>query len=163
LAGVVLKPLTGIIFAALVAVWCIWLWQPEHQIRLHQRHLLEAAEKRDWRKLVGLIDDDFRTPKGLDKTAALKDLATALQPFLTVTITDSGTAITHAGNIAHLFCLLRIDGLGSPFAESIKSAVNQSDDRFEFIWQRKSWKPWDWHLISVKHPLVSLAPQEMPF
>lgn len=153
----------ALVLAVIIAMWCVRLWQPERQIRLHQRHLLEAAENRNWKKLKLLLDDDFKTPNGIDKKLALGTLAEALRPFMSVHITGTETHLDRNGRVAKTGQILRLDGMGSAFAEAIKSAVNQSNDPFEFTWERKSWKPWDWRLVRVEHPLLNFGPQEMPF
>ena len=154
------KTIVGGVLVLCVAAWCMRLWQPERQIRLHQRHLLDAAGRRDWAKLNRLMDDNFRTAGGLDKGLALKAMAEVLQPFLTLEITGSETGMKEEERTARVLEILRIDGMGSGFSDSVKTAVNQSSEPFEFTWQRKSWKPWDWRLVGARHSLIALTPQE---
>ena len=39
-----------------IVLWCAWLWQPERQVRLHQRNFLQALEDRDWERLAEFVD-----------------------------------------------------------------------------------------------------------
>jgi len=36
------------ILLTLWALWLVWLWQPERQVRLHTTHFLKKVEQRNW-------------------------------------------------------------------------------------------------------------------
>jgi len=151
------KAKIGLVLAVLVVGYCLCLWQPERQVRLHQRHMLDAAQKRDWGKLNAFLDDGFRTSGGHDKITALQDLNEVLRPFFALQILDSQTVTTWDGDAGRVRTILRIDGKGLPLAEMVKSAVNESKEPFVFTWKHAGWKPWDWRLVRVEHPLIGLA------
>ena len=142
--------------AVLIGLRCAWLWQPERQVRLHQEHLLQAVQDRDWWKFDGFFDDGFRTPTGRDKAWALQQSREVLGQFNTLEIRASDTTITMEGGTARVRALIRIEGTGSELAETAKSEVNGSDEPFEFVWKRISWLPWEWRLTGVEHPLLHL-------
>lgn len=148
-----------ILFVAvvLVALWCLWLWQPERQVRLHQRHMLDAAGKRDWAKLNAMLAADFRTPAGHDKTMALQQANEVLRQFFTLEFLDSETEITVNGQSGQVRTRLRLEGKGSPIAEMAKSLLDESKEPFVFTWKHVSWKPWDWQLVSADHPIIRLS------
>ena len=147
----------------LIALRCVWLWQPERQVRLHQEHLLKAAEDRNWGRLSALIDDGFRTPTGRDKTWALQQAGMVLQQFMGLEIKASDTSISMEGDSGRVTTRLRIEGTGMELAEMAKDAVNKSGDPFEFTWRHVSWKPWDWQLTEVDHPLLRLNADNVNF
>lgn len=153
--------------AAVFLLWagyCIWLWQPERQVALHQRHLLDAIQQRQWTALREFLADDFEDAQGHDKVWVLKESREMLRHFsIFLLIEDHDT--THRlpdrseGDepvVAKVTTLLRIDGRGSVFVDEIKRRVNASNDPFEFHWRQRSWKPWDWELIYVTHPLLAI-------
>ncbi len=147
------KPLAALL--VLIALgWCAWLWQPERQVQLHQRHLLEAAQTRNWGKFKPLLAEDFRTSGNDDKAATVRMTAEVLRQFFTLEITASETKLTLEGPEAKLSTRLRISGNGMPFAEAVQEALNHSRDPFEFTWRRQSWKPWDWRLVYAGHSLI---------
>ena len=146
----------------LSALGCLWLWQPERQVSLHQRHLLHAAETRDWPKIKESLDDSFHTSYGHDKPTALALLADALRPFFTLQIIASEPEITIKGNEGTVRTLLRLNGTGMSFAEIVQNTVNESQEPFEFTWRRVNWKPWDWRLIRASHPVIGLAAGHLP-
>ncbi|HWB61618.1 MAG TPA: hypothetical protein VG733_19200 [Chthoniobacteraceae bacterium] len=144
----------ALIAAVLVILRCVWLWQPERQVRLHQEHLLVAAQEGNLSKLGGFMDDGFRTPTGHDKTWALQQAGMVLRQFISLKIVASDTTVAVDGDTARVRSVIRLDGNGAELAEMAKTAVNGSNDPFEFTWKHASWKPWDWRLTGVDHPLI---------
>ena len=145
------------VLALSVAAWCCRQWQPERQVQLHQRHFLEAAQNRDFRKLKALLDDSFRASGGQDKTAALQQMAEGLRYFFSLEIAASETETSIDGAKAKITARLRLSGQGSAPANAIQDLVNSSKDPFQFTWQRQSWKPWDWRLVYAGHPYITSA------
>jgi hypothetical protein len=143
--------------AVLIALRCLWLWQPERQVRLHEEHFLKAAQEGNWTKYYGFFDDNFRTPNGQDKVWALQMSREVLKQFIVLGIRETNTTISMEGGTGRLRTLLRIDGSGMELAEMAKRAVNESQDPFEFTWKHESWKPWDWRLTGVDHPLLHVS------
>ncbi|HWL51712.1 MAG TPA: hypothetical protein VNQ90_04710 [Chthoniobacteraceae bacterium] len=153
---------------AVLLLWsgyCLWLWQPERQVALHQRHLLDAIERRQWNALRDFLADDFEDAQGHDKVWVLKESREMLRHFhIFLTIEDRDT--THLlpertdGSgpvVAKVHSLLRIDGRGSALVDEIKRRVNATDEPFEFHWRKSGWKPWEWQLVYVTHPLLGQA------
>lgn len=152
----------GFFVAAVVLLRCIWIWQPERQVRLHQRHLLDAAQDRNWKKLSAFLDDGFRSSGGHDKTRALQDANEVLRPFFTLQILDSEKDVSMEPGTGRVCTVLRMEGKGMELGELIRSAVNASHEPFVFTWKRASWKPWDWRLVRAEHPLIGLAGGQLP-
>jgi hypothetical protein len=149
--------LFGAAVFVLVAVRCIWLWQPERQVELHQRHFVGAVSDRKWKKIDRFLAEDFRDRFGHDKTWALKESREVLRQFFALTVREENTTIaftTPERREATVTATLKIDGGGTPIAEYAKSTVNSSQHPFTFTWKQKSWKPWDWQLTSIDHPLM---------
>lgn len=145
-----------LIAAVLIALRCLWLWQPERQVMLHQQHFLEAAQDRSWAKFDGFFDDGFRLPNGQDKAWTLRQAHEVLREFMALEIRATDTTITVEGATGRVRSMIRIEGNGMELAQMAKAAVNGSKDPFEFTWKRGSWKPWDWRLTGVDHPLLHL-------
>ena len=153
----------GLVVFVVLVFWLLWNWQPERQLRLHQRGLLDAAQERDWPKLNQFLDDDFRTPCGHNKTTAIQQLGEVLRPFFVLKIADSETELSWDGQTGRVRSVLRIEGKGNPLGEFVKGAVNESKEPFVFTWKHASWKPWDWRLVRAEHSLIALAGNQMPF
>jgi len=149
--------LFGAAIFILVAVRCIWLWQPERQVLLHQEHFIEAVSDRKWKKIDRFLADDFRDRFGHDKAWALKESREVLRQFFALTVLGedtSNTFTTPDRRDATVTATLKIEGGGTPIAEYAKTEVNRSQHPFTFTWKQQSWKPWDWQLTSIDHPLM---------
>lgn len=145
------------------AIRCFWLWQPERQVRLHQRHLLDAAAAHDWKKIDRFLAADFRDRYGHDKPWVLRESREILRQFFALTVHDSDTGVAfdpanaQKTRLARVSTRLRLEGTGTPVAQYAMQAVNSAQAPFEFSWKRQSWKPWDWRLVSAGHPLLARA------
>lgn len=142
------------------AGYCAWLWQPKRQVALHHRHFLDAIEQRQWKALSEFLADDFQDGHGHDKVWVLKESREMLRHFFVfLAIEESETTVLlKPSGGGEVRALLRIDGRGSAFVDEIIRRVNASHERFEFHWRKASWKPWDWQLTQVAHPLLGEMP-----
>jgi hypothetical protein len=150
--------LFGAAIAAMVTVRCIWLWQPERQVELHQQHFIEAVSDRKWKKIDHFLAEDFRDRFDHDKAWALKESREVLRQFFALTVKENRTNLalaTPGRQEATVTSTLKIEGGGTPIAEYAKTTVNSSTKPFTFTWKQKSWKPWDWQLTSIDHPLMA--------
>ncbi len=162
-----LKPKTlfliGAVAGLLLGGRCVWLWQPERQVSLHQRHFLEAVADRKWKKIAAALADDFRDSAGHDKAWALKESREVLRQFFVLSVREreAGTAFaTPERREATVTTRFRLEGNGTPVAEYAMEVVNGSGAPFVFVWKRQGWKPWDWQITAIRHPLVQRAAWE---
>jgi hypothetical protein len=138
--------------ACAVAIWCIWLvwlWQPEHQLRLHQEHLRKAFAGRNWNRASNLVASDYSDRWGGSKSEMIGGAAGVLQHFVTLTIVADTRELSVAdGRVVEG---IRLIGQGSPLAEMAIDRVNSLASPFTFHWRRGS-MPWDWQLTSIEQP-----------
>lgn len=150
-----LKPKFLLVATLLVTARCVWLWQPERQVLLHQRHFLTAVEDRKWAKVGFFMDNGFHDQFGHDKAWILKESQEIFRQFFVLTIQDRDTAVKFDRNRAHVSTLLRIDGTGTPVAQYLQQTVNAENSKpFQFEWRHASWLPWDWKLTAIDHPVL---------
>jgi len=142
------------------ALRCVWLWQPERQLLLHQAHLRAAVEARDWSKVESLIDPAYADRWGYTRTTAIRDARQWLGQFFALTIATEpgGDQWTHdAGTVTERWTM---DGTGTAMSEMVKERVNALHAPFSFQWKHASWKPWDWTLTRVDNPDLALSAPE---
>src|SRR5215211_4982385 len=65
--------LRGAIISVLAVALCIglyllWLWRPEHQVRLHTEHFFHAINGRNWESVAEFIGEDYRDQWDHDRT-----------------------------------------------------------------------------------------------
>ncbi len=140
--------------AALVAValFLLWLWQPERQVRLHTSHFLKKVERRNWEAAGKFMAEDYRDRWEHDKESALEDVREVFRQFLFVTIENRTDSCEMAADSATTRTVIKISGHGGPLAQLVMERVNLLRGPFVFGWRKASWKPWDWELTGVDHP-----------
>ncbi len=144
-----------------IALRCLWLWQPERQLLLHQAHLRGAIEARNWGRVEALIDPAYADRWGYTRESGIREARQWLGQFFALTVTaepagDQWTA--DGGTVTERWS---IDGTGAEGAEMVKENVNALHAPFVFQWRHGSWKPWDWTLVRVDNPELNLSGPEM--
>lgn len=138
------------------ALWCLWLWQPERQVLKHNASLIRAFEKRNWEKAGRLIDEKFADRWGHDRERVIRESREILRQFFAVEIAQESVTAFSDGSTGRVESRIRIKGSGTPIAQVAMQTVNGVQAPFRFEWARKSWKPWDWQLVSVDNPQLDL-------
>jgi len=144
--------------AALVALllYCVALWQPERQLRLHQANLLRAVEKRDWERLATFFAEDYSDRWGHDKAIVIERAREVFRQFLFVKVRHTVTSIERAGDSAVVSAKISIEGSGGPLAQFAQERIATLAEPFIFRWSKRSWKPWDWQLREVNQPELEM-------
>lgn len=150
---------TAIVLALIVAATLFHRWQPEQQIARHQKALLTALSDRNWKKVNRLLAADFKLRTGHDREWILREAREVLRQFIALEITAVDPALDHPeADRGTVRSRLQVKGNGSPIAHYAKDAVNTAQEPFVFQWKHQSWKPWDWQLTTIAHPLLDQAP-----
>ncbi len=140
-----------------IALRCLWLWQPDRQLLLHQAHFRRAVERRDWGRVEAMLDPAYADRWGYTRATGVREARRWLGQFfaLTITATPAGDQLTAAGGT--ITERWTIDGPGAEGAEMVKDNVNALRAPFVFQWKHGSWKPWDWTLVRVDNPELNLS------
>jgi hypothetical protein len=144
-----------------IALRCLWLWQPERQLLLHQAHLRGAVERRDWGRVEALMDAGYADRWGYTRATALRDARQWMGQFFVLTVTAAPAGDQLAANGGTVTERWEIDGTGAEGAEMVKDRVDALRAPFVFQWKHGSWKPWDWSLIRVDNAELDLSGPEM--
>lgn len=144
-----------------ISLRCLWLWQPERQLLLHQAHLRRAVEQRDWGRVQAVIDPAYADRWGYTRATGVQEARQWLGQFFALTITpepmgDRWTA--DGGTVTERW---KLDGTGTEVAAMVEQHVNSVEDPFVFQWKHGSWKPWDWTLVRVENPALDLTAPDM--
>ena len=149
----------GLIVALLIGLYLIWLWRPEHQVRLHSKNLLNAIESKDWERFGSFISYDYHDQWGHDKALVLERTREVFRYLRGIRInaidptveTDKGNGLWEAK--------ITVDGENNELTALIKEKINSLPGRFRLEWSRMSAKPWDWQLKRVSHPTLQIPPE----
>jgi hypothetical protein len=137
-----------------------WHWSPARQVALHQQHLLQAVENRNWSKVSGFLAEDYRDRWRQDKSLALANLRQALADFLALGVQEKGRTLEWRNNDAVVRAHLQLVGSGGPIAQFVLQKLDEFHEPFVFTWQHRSWHPWDWALIAVDQPELPSLPTD---
>jgi hypothetical protein len=133
-----------------IVLWCAWLWQPERQVRLHQRNFLQALEERDWEQIAKLMDDNYSDRWGHDKGFVLREGREVFRHFIVLDVQGETVDFIMDSGDATVLTRLRIQGRGSAIAEMVMSRVNGLQEPWRFEWRQGN-RPWKWRLIHLGH------------
>lgn len=140
----------------MLALYLLWLWQPERQVRLHTTHFLKNVERRNWDRAAVFIAANYADRWGHDKEFVLRESREAFRQFLFLTIEKKTLACELHGDSATTRTVVKISGSGGPLAQLVMQRVNTLREPFVFEWHRQSGAPWDWQLTRVDQPELNL-------
>lgn len=148
--------LSFVALLVVVAVWSRWWLKPERQVRRAQGRLIYAVEARNFEAMASLLAEDYRDRWQHDKAIVLRECREVFGQFAMLTIDRADFGIEMKDDRWVLREKVTLKGLGGPVAMYARDEVNALREPFAMTWRRRSWKPWDWELISVDHPALEL-------
>jgi hypothetical protein len=140
-----------------IALRCLWLWQPERQLLLHQAHFRHAVEQRDWGRIQALLDSGYSDRWGYTRETGIQEARKWLGQFFVLTVTPGPVddqLTPDGGTVTEQW---KIDGTGAEGATLVQDALNSVQSPFLFQWKHASWKPWDWTLVRIDNPDLNLT------
>ncbi|HZJ17955.1 MAG TPA: hypothetical protein VFD27_23080 [Chthoniobacteraceae bacterium] len=142
--------------ALVIVIYLGLLWQPTRQVRLHQRHFLQAVEKRKWPRVAQFIAAEYRDRWGHDKENVITHMTQVFSQFLICDIQAEERSLVLADGAGTLGARLTLGGTGGPLAEMAKQEASRLTEPFSFKWAHRSWKPWDWELVEVQQSQLDI-------
>ncbi|PYL51266.1 MAG: hypothetical protein DMF33_10995, partial [Verrucomicrobia bacterium] len=62
----------GLVLAVCIGLYLVWLWRPEHQVRLHAENFFHAIDHRNWDAVGDFIGNDYQDQWGDDRARVLE-------------------------------------------------------------------------------------------
>lgn len=125
-------------------------------------HLIKTIENRDPTALQALLADDYQDGFNQDRAQVSALFSTVTGQFISLSIRrEHPAAHVDSDRTGHTEALIRINGHGTPIAEMIVRGSANVTTPTTFRWHRRSWKPWDWQLISIDNPAVRTEVMQM--
>ena len=125
-------------------------------MRRAQGRLISAVEKRNFEAMAGLLSEDYSDRWQHDKAIVLRDSREVFGQFAMLTIERAEHGLEMKDDRWVLREKITLKGLGGPIAMFARDEVNALREPFAMTWRRRSWKPWDWEMVSVNHPALEL-------
>lgn len=145
----------GLSLALIIALFLIWLWRPEHQVRRHSENLLHAIAKKDWARFTGFIGSDYQDQWGNDRNLVLERTREVFRYLRNVRIDAVGANVQIDKPTAYWRARIAVDGDGEAMT-LLKERVNSLPTPFQLEWRHMSAKPWDWKLVRVSNTELEL-------
>lgn len=135
-------------------LWAVWFWQPERTVTRAFESLVAQVERRNWDAVAKKISDSYEDRWGMNREEAISLGSEGLRHFLFLEIepADPLKITTREDGAIEIQTPLRISGTGSAIAAMIIDRGNALPGDFQFVFQKESWKPWDWRLVFLDQP-----------
>jgi hypothetical protein len=132
----------GLTLAVCIGVYLLWLWRPEHQVRLHTENFFGAIDDRNWETVANFIGAEYHDQWNDDRARLLERMREGFRWVRGSRITAVGKIVVYSSD----------DGV----MEVLDENVNKLPTPFELEWRKVSSKPWDWKLVGVSNPAFQI-------
>lgn len=135
-----------------LGIWAVVTFHPNRQLEKRFEDLVDAVEARNVSRLEGFLAPHYQDAWGNSDQEALALAESGLQFFLSLEVEPQNPVFGVSERDATITTVFVVDGHGHGVAELILARGQELEEPFVFTWERMSWKPWDWKLVSISHP-----------
>jgi len=146
----------GLALALCIALYLLWLWRPEHQVRLHTKNFFHAVEHRNWDAVADFIGDDYHDERGDDHARVLERMREGFRWVPGSRIMASNPVVQVETRRAVWVGKITVYSSDDGVMEVLNERLNKLPTPFELEWHRFSDKPWDWKLVRVSNPAFQI-------
>lgn len=139
-----------------VGIYLLWLWRPEHQVRLHTEHFFRAIDGRNWDTVADLIGDDYRDQWDNDRTRLLERIREGFRWVRGSWITAPDAAVQVETPRAIWIGKINVYSSDDGVMQFLDEHVNRLPAPFALEWHHLSGRPWDWKLVRVSNPAFQI-------
>jgi hypothetical protein len=141
----------GLAVALCIGLYLVWLWRPEHQVRLHTENFFHAIDHRNWEAVADFVGNDYQDQWGDDKTRLLERMREGFRWVRGSRILAPSPVVQVERWRAVWFGKITVYSTDDGVMELLDERVNKLPTPFELEWHRLSGKPWDWKLVRVSN------------
>jgi len=141
----------GLAVVLCIGAYLMWLWRPEHQVRLHAQNFFRAIEHRNWDVVADFINDDYHDQWGDDRARVLERMREGFRWVRGARIITSNPTLQVETRRAVWAGKVMLYSTDDGVMELLDERVNKLPTPFELEWHRLSGKPWDWKLVRVSN------------
>ncbi len=134
-----------------IGLYLIWLWRPEHQVRLHTENFFHAIDHRNWDAVADFIGNDYQDQWGDDRTRLLERMREGFRWIRGSRIMAPESVVNAEARRAVWSGKITVYSSDESVMEALDQRVNKLPTPFELEWRRVSAKPWDWKLVRVSN------------
>ena len=141
----------GLAIALCIGLYLVWLWRPEHQVRLHTQNFFHAIDNRNWDTVADFVGNDFQDQWGDDKTRLLERMRGGFRWVPGSRIIAKDPAVQIEAQRATWIGKITVYSSDDGVMEVLDERVNRLPSPFKLEWHHLSGKPWDWKLVRVSN------------
>ena len=143
----------NVVAAALgIGLYLLWLWRPEHQVRLHTKHFFDAIDGRNWETVAKFIGEDYRDQWEHDRTRLVERIREGFRWVRGSRITVPDAMVQVETSRAIWIGKIHVYSSDDGVMPMLDERVNKLAGPFELEWRHVSGKPWDWKLVRASNP-----------
>src|SRR5205814_4434433 len=124
----------GLALALCIGLYLIWLWRPQHQVRLHTENFFHAIDGRNWETVADFIGSDYHDQWGDDRARVLERMREGFRYVRGIRINASDLSVRIENRRAIWRGKIMIDGDQSEVMELLEERVNSLATPFELEW-----------------------------
>jgi hypothetical protein len=143
--------LGGLALVICTALYLIWLWRPEHQVRLHTENFFRAIDHRNWDAVADFVAADYQDEWGDDRTRLLERMREGFRWVRGSKIAGPNPIVQAENGRAVWIGKVTVYSNDDGVMEVLNQRVNNLPAPFQLEWHRLSGKPWDWKLARVSN------------
>ena len=141
----------GLALALCIGLYLLWLWRPQHQVRLHTENFFHAIEHRNWEAAADFVGNDYQDQWGDDRTRVLERMREGFRWVRGSRISAPNSLVQVEARRAIWIGKITLYSSDDGVMEVLDERVNRLPTPFELEWHRVSGKPWDWKLVRVSN------------
>jgi hypothetical protein len=141
----------GVTLVLAIALYLIWLWRPEHQVRLHTENFFHSIDHRHWDAVADFIGNEYRDQWGNDRARLLERMREGFRWIRGSRIMAADSVVNAEARRAIWSGKITVYSSDDGVMEALDQRVNKLPTPFELEWHRVSTKPWDWKLVRVSN------------
>ena len=141
----------GSAVAVFIGLYLLWLWRPEHQVRLHTQNFFYAIDNRNWDAVADFVGNDYQDQWGDDRARLLERMREGFRWVRGSRILAASPAVQVEMRRAIWISKIIVYSSDDGVMEVLDERVNKLPAPFGLEWHHVSGKPWDWKLVRVSN------------
>ena len=141
----------GLVLAICIGLYLVWLWRPEHQVRLHTENFFHAIDHRNWDAVGDLIGNDYQDQWADDRARVLERMREGFRWVRGSRIISSNPNVQMEAGRGVWTGKITVYSSDDGVMELLDERVNKLPTPFKLEWIQLSGKPWDWKLARVSN------------
>lgn len=139
------------VLAVCIGLYLVWLWRPEHQVRLHTENFFHAIDHRNWDAVGDFIGSDYQDQWGDDRARVLERMREGFRWVRGSRIIASNPNVQMEAGRGVWIGKITVYSSDDGVMELLDERVNKLPTPFKLEWIQLSGKPWDWKLVRASN------------